>query len=437
MTDEAAAELPLSVYLRPQLHPDALAGLPGEIAVRVADATGADPAAALMCTLAFLGNAAGPQPHIVFGGGVEHPARFFVVVVGDPAQGRKGTAVSAVLRLFTAADQAWAGRITGGLKSPEALIAKVDDDLSDDGRLMIIEAEFARLAEQMARTGFSPVLRAAWDGEVLANDVKDSARCRRASHAHVSMVAMITPAELLHHHRRLSQAGGLESRMLFCMSAPSSDVNPFEAASADMSDLTERLRKTLEASRNGILMHVDPISRVLLLERGVQPSVTLPLADELIRDWRSLVRARLPRTDAEDIGSLWARAEVQVVRLACAYAVSDCAPAVGLDHVNSALAAWRYCAESAEILFGIPVGQESSPVDPAKAAKVIRHLYRSKGWVSRTAISKDVLKGNTSAADIDLIMAHLAGKGHVEYREITDTGGGPLHQYRLAPPKGT
>ena len=425
---------PLSIYLRPELHEDALFGLPGQIATRIAAATGADPAAILLSALTMVGSAAGPQPHISFGD-AEHPARLFVLLVGDASRGKKGTAVRAVQRLFTAADPTWAARINGGLKSPEALIAEVDDDTSDDCRLMVVEHEFARLAEQMARSGFSPVLRQAWDGTVLETVTKDPVRCRRASHAHVSLLGLITPAELLRHHRRLSQAGGLESRILFCASAPSSHVSPFAATSADMSDLTERLQKTLETSREGVLQHADPISRRLLVERGIQPSAMLPVAADVMNGWNELVTARLPRTEAEDIGGLWSRAQVQVVRLACAYAVSDCAPEVGIDHVNAALAAWRYCAESAETLFGIPLGQGGGEYDPAKAGQLVQYLHR-KGWVSRSDISARVFSRNAPAGVIDAIMTHLTAKGLIECREITGTGGGPRHEYRLAPPRG-
>lgn len=425
---------PLSVHLRPELPGDALHGLPGKIACRLAEATGADPAPILLSTLAMAGNAVGPHPHVVFGGS-EHPARLFVVVVGDAAVGRKGTAVSAVRRLFREADPTWAdGRIATGLKSPEAMIARVDDDTSDDCRLMIVEPEFARLAGQMGRTAFSPVLRAAWDGEVLENTTKDRKRCLRASHAHVSMVAMITGAELMRQHQRLSQAGGLESRFLYVCSAPSAEVSPFAASTLDTHDLAERLRRVLETSRGFVLERADPISRHLLAERGIQPSVSLPLADEVMDGWRNLVRDRLPRADSDGVASLWARAEVQVVRLAAAYAITDCLPVITVEHVTAAVAAWRYCAESAEILFGVPVGQGVAGVDPARAGKVVRYLH-GRGWVSRTAINRDVFGGNVGAAVIRSVMGYLLAKGMVEHRAITGTGGGPRDEYRLTPPR--
>ena len=58
------------------------------------------------------------------------------------------------------------------MKSPEALIAKVDDR-GDDTWLLLLESEFSRLAQTMARTGeFSQRLRDAWDGKPMFNTTK-------------------------------------------------------------------------------------------------------------------------------------------------------------------------------------------------------------------------------------------------------------------------
>ena len=228
---------PLSAFLRPELPPAALYGLPGDVATALAASSGADPAAVLVSFLALLGNAAGPQPHARFGG-AEHPARLFVVLVGDAATGRKGTALGAVEALFAEADPDWAdARVLYGLQSAEAMIDAVCDD-AGDCRLMVVESEFARLAETMARTGtLSAQLRNAWDGRALHRST--TRMTRRATRAHISLLAMITPEELLRHHRRLSQAGGLESRILYCYTAPLREVSPF-AAPAD-ADLRRRI----------------------------------------------------------------------------------------------------------------------------------------------------------------------------------------------------
>jgi Protein of unknown function (DUF3987) len=282
----------LAAFLRPELDPAALSGFPGEVAVTLSEATGADPAAVLVSFLALLGNAAGPQPHARFGG-AEHPARLFAVLVGDAATGRKGTALGAVEKLFADADPDWSdGRVLYGLQSAEAMIEQVADGPSGDCRLMVVETEFGRLVDAMTRArGFSAQLRNAWDGRVLQ---RTTTRLNgRASRAHISMLAMITPEELLRHHARLSQAGGLESRILYVFSAPEQDVSPF-ADSPDHDHLAGRLRVVLESSRDAVMICTDPISRYLLTLRGIQPRAEMPVDAAVSDGWGSLGPAPAP-----------------------------------------------------------------------------------------------------------------------------------------------
>ena len=322
MTDHPAGSTPippLSAFLRPELPAAALVGLPGEVTVRLAASSGADPAAILSAFLTLLGNAAGPQPHARFGG-AEHPARLFTVLVGDAATGRKGTAYGGVEDLFNAADPDWAeARVLYGLQSGEAMIDQVHDRAAGgDCRLMVVETEFGRLVEQMARSGtLSAQLRNAWDGRALQRTtVKTS---RRASRPHISLLGMITPEELLRHHRRLSAAGGLESRILYVYAAPAADVSPF-AEPADTAALATRVRQVLEASRETVMASTDPISRYLLTLRGIQPRLELPVDIDVTGGWAQ-VKAQVAAPDA-----MHSRAEAHVIRLAAAYALADMAP---------------------------------------------------------------------------------------------------------------
>lgn len=432
-SNEARVRPPLAAFLRPELPPAALRGLAGEVAVTLSDATGADPAAVLMSFLALLGNAAGPQPHAWFGG-AQHPGRLFVVLVGDAATGRKGTALGAVERLFTEADPDWLdARVLYGLQSGEAMINRVADGRpSGDCRLMVVETEFARLAETMARTGtLSAQLRNAWDGRALQRTTTRIAQ--KAAHAHISMLAMITPEELLRHHRRLAAAGGLESRILYCYTAPSAEVSPF-ASAGSTGDLPGRVRVALEASREAVMATTDPISRHLLIIRGIQPDAEIAVADGVRAHWRSLVKSRLPRP-GQGLAALHSRAESQVIRLAAAYALADGTPEIGVPQVEAALAAWSYCARSAEVVFSVPVAGLPPDVDPRHAAKIVRHLHeRWPAWASRDEIGSDVLHGNVSAAGVSMTLRDLVAKRLVEHHQVP-TEGRPRDEYRLAPPQ--
>ena len=432
--------LPPSVYvhLRPELHENALLGLPAEIAIRCAQATGADVAPCLLTALTMIGNAAGGEPHVLTPDGAEHSGRLFAAVVGETGLSRKGTGVNSVRRVFAAADPRWAGRITGGLQSPQKMIELVDDG-GDDTRLMLIEPEFARFLGTMARTQFGPQLRKAWDGEVLENQVVNPKRSWRASRAHVSLIAEITPGELERYHNRLSQEGGMENRLLFCLSAPWPLTDWFDLEPADFSDLIDRLRMALDLSRSSVLEQTDPISRAIFLERGAgfQPSVILPLHDKVSGrgEWKRLVKDRLLRAESDDMAALWARAEAQVIRLAAAYAVGTASDTVNAEHVDAAVAMWNYCAETVEVLFTIAAVQGGGRADRGQARKLLDYLRTRQGWESQTALNKRVFRGNAKSAEIKALMAHLAARRHIETRIVKDTGGGPRTEYRLAPPK--
>ena len=416
---------PLAAFLRPQLPENALYGLPGEVAATLGESSGADPAAILISFLALLGNAAGPQPHARFGG-AEHPARLFAVLVGDAATGRKGTALGAVEKLFAEADPDWAeGRIAYGLQSAEAMIDMVDDD-AGDCRLMVVETEFARLVETMARTGtLSAQLRNAWDGRSLQRATTRQAR--QASRPHVSLLGMITPEELLRHHRRLSQAGGLESRILYVYTAPMKDISPF-ARPLDTTDLAVRVRRALQRSRETVMAGTDPVSRHLLTLRGIQPRAELPVEDGVAAAWGESVRSRLPSAD-EGMRGLHSRAESQVIRVAAAYAIADMAGRIAPEHVEAALAVQSYCAQSAEVVFGVPVTQLPPRVDPRCSARIVRHLHDLyPSWVPRDQIA-GALHG-TPAEGVTAALASLAARRIAERRATPDGD-----EYRLMPPQ--
>lgn len=69
--------------------------------------------------------------------------------------------------------------------------------------------------------------------------------------------------------------------------------------------------------------------------------------------------------------------------------------------MRAAVALWRYCAESAEVLFNIAAGHRVGAVDSVKARKVLDYLHKhNRRWVSQTAISTEVFGKNMEAAEI-------------------------------------
>ena len=204
----------------PELDPAALHGLAGRLVATLGPHTEADPAALLLTFLVAFGNAVGPGPRALVGA-TEHPARLNVLLVGQTARARKGTAQAEVNKVMALADPGWfAERMVGGLASGEGLIAAVRDPTGEDTaapadkRLLCVEAEFVRVLGVAAREGntLSAVLRQAWDdGRLRTMTRKDPLR---ASGAHISIIGHITAEEL---RRRLGDteiANGFVNRFL-------------------------------------------------------------------------------------------------------------------------------------------------------------------------------------------------------------------------------
>ena len=72
------------------------------------------------------------------------------------------------------------------------------------------------------------------------------------------------------------------------------------------------------------------------------------------------------------LGAAISRAEAQVLRLALVYALLAGDHEIEAEHLNAALAIWRYCEQSAVRLFGSSLG------DPV-ADEILRVLKASTG----------------------------------------------------------
>jgi hypothetical protein len=112
-------------------------------------------------------------------------------------------------------------------------------------------------------------------------------------------------------------------------------------------------------------------------------------------------------------GALTARAEAQVMRIACIYAVLEGSPVIELDHLRAALAIWRYCEQSVRCIFGNALG------DPL-ADDIFMELRKKKTGMTRTEIS-NYLGRNRSAEEIGRALGVLEESAMVRARtEGTD-----------------
>jgi hypothetical protein len=208
-----------------------------------------------------------------------HPARLFVVQVGETSKGRKGTGWSTPRYLFSLVDQEWVGKhVKTGLSSGEGLIYNVRDpvvkwepikekgrviDYQDvlvdpgecDKRLLVIEPEFASTLTVMTREGniLSAVIRQAWEDGTLSPLTRNNPI--KATGAHVSIIGHITKQELLARLDDTSRANGFGNRFLWALVRRSKEL-PAGAIVPDevLLPLAERLSTLITHARTVFAM---------------------------------------------------------------------------------------------------------------------------------------------------------------------------------------
>jgi hypothetical protein len=394
-------------------------GLAGEFVSAVEPYTEADPVALLVQLLAAFGCAAGKGIYRT----VErdrHHLNVFVILVGDTAKARKGSAWSWPKHLLERADPDFIQqRYAGGLSSGEGLIWAVRDEGSLSGnsanscrenavadkRLLVHEGEFSAPLRAAARhdNTLSETIRRAWDGnQTLQILTKNSPA--HATGAHISIVAHITAEELRARLDDTEVANGFANRFLF-FHVHRSKLLPFPPDTADLEEklnvLAERLKAALDFAK---------------MEREMEFSAE---AREL---WCSSYQA-LSEGSPGLLGAVTARAEAQVLRLALLYAALDCSAVIERVHLEAALALWGYAERSAAYIFGDKLGNPD--------ADVILDALRRCGpcGLTRTQL-RDLFGRNLSAERIERALALLRNmdKARCE-QQRSENGGRPTETW--------
>jgi hypothetical protein len=396
--------------------PEAYHGLAGEIVRVIEPHSEADPIAILAQLLVAVGNAIGRTPYFQAGAD-RHHLNLFLTLVGATAKGRKGSSWGEVARICGLADHEWTEtRVLSGSTSGEGLIWAVRDPIlkreavrekkeikryvdvvEDEGvrdkRLLVLESEFARQLKTIDREGntLSAVIRCAWDNGTLRTLTKNSPAT--ATGAHISIVAHITKEELLRHLARTEAANGFGNRFLWlCVRRSKFLPDGGALADADLAPHAARLTEALMAARRVQRMERDDAARAL---------------------WHEVYRP-LSEGSPGLLGAMTGRAEAQVMRLACLYALLDLSPMIRVEHLRAALALWRYSEASARFVFGARLG------DPTADA-ILAALRAAENGLTRTEIHH-ALSRNASAHEIDRALAALVGHGLAR----SETEGGPL-----------
>jgi hypothetical protein len=365
--------------------------------------------------LAAFGNVVGPQPHW-FAEADRHSLKLFTVLVGTSSKGRKGVSWGHVRGLFGCVDPGWAAdRILSGLSTGEGLIWQVRDPITkhnairegkgkdrkivgyedveidggvSDKRLLIVESEFCRVLKVMARdtNTLSPVIRNAWDQDHLKTLTKNEPAT--ATGTHISMIGHITRDELCRNLTQTEAGNGFGNRFLWmCVRRSKSLPEGGSLSQADLAPLVERLRAAVAHAQQVAELRRDDDS--LELWKAVYP--------ELSEGKRGL------------LGAMTSRAEAQVMRLACIYALLGQSNVVGVDHLKAALAVWKYAEDSTCYIFG---GKQGDPIGETILTNLRDRLPDS---LTQTQISR-LFNGHQDASRIQQALVALERDGLVEQR---------------------
>ena len=385
-------------------------GLAGDIVRTIAPHTESDPAAVLLHILVLFGNMVGRGPHFTVDG-ARHGLNLFAVCCGDSSKARKGTAGSQALRLLNPVDSAWASnRVKSGLSSGEGMIFAVRDpvfkneELVDQGesdkRLMALEPEFARLLKVAARDGntVSPMIRLAWDNGDLHVLTRTPTK---ATGAHISIVGHITREELAAELTKTDAANGFGNRFLWsCVRRSKLLPRGGNLRDADIEPLRQRLINALQCA-DGV-DHID-------------------LSAEAWNLWEQQYPI-LSGGHAGLHGKLTSRAEAQVRRLACVYALLDQCRTVETQHLHASLALWEFCDRSAGYLFGaFGPGHREVHHDPVQE---VVDIIRGLGGRTTLKAIRGKRRKFREAGVLEPIIEQAIDRGLLRRRSVSPSGPG-------------
>jgi hypothetical protein len=404
-------------------HPDAFSGLAGD-AVRVIEPhTEAAGTAILIQLLVAFGNVIGDGPHFM-AGAVRHALKLFCVLVGRTSKVRKGSSFGFIRKLLELVDSGWvAERLQSGVISGEGLIWAVRDQVTkekpvkdengrvgydtvvvdrgaSDKRLLVLEKEFSAVLQVAGRPGniLSSVARKAWDDSSLRTLAKN--KPIQATGAHVSIIGHTTCAELRRHLTRTEMANGFANRFLW-ICAERSKLLPEGGLPdpKDLDNLAERLKSAVGFARGAGELKRDDQARTL---------------------WHEAYQ-NLAKGDLGLLGAVTSRAEAQVMRMACVYALLDRSSLIRVEHLRAALAVWDYAARSARFIFGDDLG------NPA-ADRILDSLREEKKGRTRQDI-RELFHRHKSSFEIAQALDLLKQVGLARMEQEDGTGGRPAERW--------
>ena len=337
-------------------------GVAGDFVRLIEPETEADRVALLGNFLIAAGVLFGRKAWTIADGRRHYPIEY-LLMAGSTGTGRKGTATARVTPVFEDVDSKFRDRILSGLSSGEGLIKgispKDDDNADETRRFLILLPEFASLLGVMKREGntMSAIMREAWDGGRLR--VLTRKEPLDVDNVNLSLVAHITPGELLSGLTETEKVNGFANRFLItCVRR--SKLLPEGGATPSTNEIVARLHRAIEAAQDRGLMQRDDEARALWNA-----------------EYQNLTAERSGMK-----GALCSRADAHVLRLSLLYALLDGAAAIGVEHLQAALAFWSYCERCVSYLFGGITGDPTADKilgALASDSKTLTELHRVFG----------------------------------------------------------
>ncbi len=276
----------------------------------------------------------------------------------------------------------------------------VDEGVSDK-RLLCYESEFASVLKAADRQGciLSAQLRQAWDGVDLGTLTKNSPA--RATAPHVSIIGHVTEEELRRYLSATEQANGFGNRFLWLLVQRSKLLPEGGTLKPDaLASLRQAFADAVGYAKTVGEMGFTAAGRQL---------------------WHK-VYGELSEGKPGLAGVLTARAEAQVRRLACVYALLDTTHDVGEPHLHTALGLWRYCAETVRYVFGETLGDDTA--DTILAALRVNN----KGGLTRDEIRSAIFQRHKTSTEIGRALVLLL-KNKLAYPKAEKTSGRPAERW--------
>lgn len=399
-----------SPHKGPELKPNAFYGPLGE-ATKLFSHTEADPAAIMLCLLSAYGNMLDGSAYLELVEPIKQYSRVNVLVVGASAKARKSAAWGQAKLVLKEIDEGFTkDNVLGGFGSGHILVDHLSNRLTveekegaltikKDRRMLIFEDEFVRVLKTVNSDGsiYSAVLRSAFDGSKLEVRSRQKESVVPEGDHHISVLGCITSEELRQTLTNTEAYNGFGNRILYVWA-----------------------RKTKNVARSTVQLDQTKLKElaILLQRRAVEARTRGRIhLDEDAYDLWDTMYDEVQYDDPEGLlGTLIARADVMLQRLALIFALADGAETVKRVHLEAAGAIWKYCRTTAEHIFKnrALIETTSDKVRDRLKAKVYDAIYSAASdGISLTDLKKPPVAANSNKELVQGILEELEDESKV------------------------